>query len=149
MMATLTKFAGLVLFGVLLVGYLAQKGWRLSRVRLDLLWLLLVPAGLALYLGFLWWRFGNPLAMNESMLKGWNHQVSFFAATYWNSVVELWRSVTHAMPAADDPVLYYGGGSRLYMILDLGLPLLLCIGAYLGRKQLTPSAWAWLALASL
>jgi hypothetical protein len=101
---------------------------------------------MALYLGFLWWRFGNPLAMNESMLKGWNHQFSFFAVTYWNSVVQLWQSVTHAMPAASDPVLYYGGGSRLYMVLDLGLPLLLCIGALLRRKQLTASAWVWLAL---
>jgi hypothetical protein len=146
MMATLTRFTGILLLAVLLVDYLAQKGWRLRRVRLDVLWLSLIPAGMALYLGFLWWRFGNPLAMNESMLKGWNHQLSLFPVTYWNSAVQLWQSVTHTVPAASDPVLYYGNGSRLYIVLDLGLPLLLCVGAFLGRKKLLASEWTWLAL---
>jgi hypothetical protein len=146
MLATLTRFAGIVLFPVLLIDYLAQTGWRRRRVRPDVLWLGLVPAGVLLYLGFLWWRFGDPWAMNRSMVQGWSHTTSFFLETYWNSLALLWNSLTGAFPAGQDSVLYYGQGSRLYLVLDLALPVVLLAGGLLARRKLLASEWAWLAL---
>lgn len=146
MLASLTRFTGVLLLPVFLLDYLAQVGWKPRRVRTDILWLGLVPAGVALYIGFLWWRFGDPSAMNSSMLQGWNHKLSFFVETYWNSAAQLWNSVTGAVPAAEDPVLHYGNGSRLYLVLDLALPLVLLVGAFLARKKLLVAEWAWLVL---
>lgn len=146
MLASLTRFAGVLLLPVLLLDYLAQVGWKPRRVRADIVWLGLIPAGVGLYIGFLWWRFGDPAAMNESMLQGWNHQASLFIETYWNSVAQLWNSLTGAVPASQDPVLRYGNGSRLYLILDLMLPVVLLAGGFLARKQLLVAEWAWLAL---
>jgi hypothetical protein len=146
LLATLTRFAGVILLPVLAIDYLSQTGWRWRKVRPDILWIGLVPAGVALYLGFLWWRFGDPMAMNKSMEQGWNHSTSFFLGTYWNSLVDLWKSLTGGLPPGQDPVLYYSHGSRLYLFLDLGLPLLLVIGAFLARRKLLASEWTWLVL---
>jgi hypothetical protein len=146
MLAALTRFAGVLLLPVLAVEYLSQQGWRWRKVRADALFLALVPAGMAIYAVYLWWRFGSPFVLNDSMLKGWDHQPSFFLATYWDSVVLLWRSVWAVVPPDHDPVLYYGNGSRLYMVLDLALPLVLLAGAVVARKKLKDSEWLWLTL---
>jgi hypothetical protein len=146
MLATLTRFAGLLAFPALVVDYMARRGWSLRRVRADVLWLALVPAGLALYAGFLWWRFGSPFVFSESQLKGWNHQGSFFVLTYWESLSQLWQSLTGAFAPGQDPVLYYGQGSRLYLVLDLALPVLFLLGAVAARRLLLASEWVWLVL---
>ncbi|HET9495910.1 MAG TPA: hypothetical protein VFR15_16915 [Chloroflexia bacterium] len=146
MLATLTRFAGLLVFPALVVEYMSQRGWSLRRGRADVLWLALVPAGIALYAGFLWWRFGSPFVFSESQLKGWNHQGSFFLFTYWESASQLWQSLTGAFPPGQDPVLYYGQGSRLYLVLDLALPVLFLAGAIAARRLLLASEWVWLAL---
>src|SRR5439155_13151485 len=146
MLAGLLKFAGVLILPVLAVEYLSQRGWRLRRVRPDLLWLCVIPIGLMVYMGFLWSRFGNPLAFMDSEYRGWNHQASFFLFTYWDSAVQLYRSLIGYFPPGSDPVLYYGGGSRLYLALDLAMPLLLLAGGLLARKKLLASEWTWLAL---
>ncbi|MDQ5823269.1 MAG: hypothetical protein M3441_03545 [Chloroflexota bacterium] len=145
LLATLTRFAGALLLPVLALDYLAQTGWRWRKVRPDALWLGLIPAGVLLYMGFLWWRFGDPLAMNKSMEQGWDHTASFFLGTYWSSLADLWKSLTGVFPAGQDIVLYYGQGSRLYLVLDLALPVLLVVGGWLARRKLLASEWAWLA----
>ena len=146
MLATLDKFAGLLLFPTLAVEYMAQIGWQWRKIRASALWLGLMPLGTVMYVLFLWWRFGTPLALSTSMEKGWNHRASFFLATYWESAVELWRSVSGAVTRQDDPVLYYGNGSRLYKVLDLAMPALLVIGGLVARARLTASEWVWLLL---
>src|SRR5688500_15994259 len=146
MLAALAKFAGLLLLPTLAVEYMAQTGWQWRKVRSDLFWLGLMPLGTALYATFLWWRFGTPLALSTTMEKGWNHKASFFLATYWESAVELWRSVTGAVPRQDDPVLYFGNGSRLYKVLDLAMPVVLILGGLAARARVTASEWVWLFL---
>ncbi|HEY0069068.1 MAG TPA: hypothetical protein VGE04_03775 [Chloroflexia bacterium] len=146
MLATLTRFTGVILLPVLAINYLAQTGGRWRKVRPDMAWLGLAPAGVLLYLGFLWWRFGDPWALNKSMEVGWHHHFSFFFDTYWNSLVQLWTSVTGGFPPGNDPVLYYSHGSRLYLILDLAMPVLLIVGGFLARRKLLASEWAWLVL---
>jgi hypothetical protein len=145
-LASLDKFAGALLFPAMGVEYLAQRGWQWRKVRADGLWLLLVPAGTGLFLLFLWWRFGTPWVLNESMLKGWDHKPSFFLGTYWESVVRLWQSVTDTWQGDLDLVLHYGNGSRLYLVLDLVMPLVLLIGAALIWRRVMASEWTLLVL---
>jgi hypothetical protein len=155
LLATLDRFAGLLLLPALAVEYMSQIGWSWRKVRLDLAWLALVPAAIGLYLGFLWWRFGTPMALYSSMLNGWNHRSSFFVTTYWDSGVELWRSLRGTVPPESDPVLVHFPqevrlnlplDARLFRFLDLGMPVLLLVGGYLGRKKLMLSEWAFLVL---
>jgi hypothetical protein len=146
MLASLDRFAGLLLFPVLLVEYLSQCGWNLRKIKPDIVWAALVPAGTGIYIAFLWLRFGSPSVLSETMLKGWNHKSSFFLTTYWDSVSQLWQSLTGAFPPGNDPVLYYGQGSRLYIFLDLAVPLLLILGGIVARKRLLASEWVWLLL---
>jgi hypothetical protein len=146
MLASLDRFAGLLLFPVLLVEYMSQTGWKWRRIKPDILWTALVPAGIGLYAGFLWLRFGSPSVLAETMQKGWNHHGSLFFVTYWESLSQLWQSLIGAFPPGKDPVLYYGQGNRLYIVLDLMLPLILLLGAFVGRKRLLASEWVWLVL---
>lgn len=146
MMASLDKFAGLFLLAAMGIEYASQKGWSWRRVRWDAAWLLLIPAGIAIYAMFLWLKFGSPFVLSDSMQKGWNHQGSFFLVTYWESLSQLWMSLTGAFAPSEDPVLFYGQGSRLYLMLDLALPVALLVGAWAARKKLVASEWAWLAL---
>lgn len=146
MMASLDKFAGVLLVVAMGIEYMSQHGWNLRRIRFDAGWLLLIPAGVGIYASFLWLRFGSPFVLSDSMQKGWNHQGSFFLVTYWESLSQLWMSITGGFAGTQDPVLFYGQGSRLYLVLDLALPVALLVGAWFARKHLMASEWSWLAL---
>lgn len=155
MLASLDRFAGILLFPALGVEYLAQRGWQWRKLRADALWLALIPAGIGAFLLFLWWRFGTPLALYSSMLKGWNHKGSFFLTTYWDSARELWQSLRGTVPVESDPVLVHFPvearqnltlGARLFRFLDLGMPLVLLAGGFLARKKLLLSEWTFLVL---
>jgi hypothetical protein len=143
-MASLDRFAGLGLFPVLLVEYMSQREWRWRKIRLDIAWTGLVPAGVGIYALFLWMRFGSPSVLAETMQRGWNHKGSFFLTTYWESLSQLWQSLMGAFPPGSDPVLYYGQGNRLYIFLDLSIPVLLLMGGFIARKHLRASEWVWL-----
>ena len=149
-LASLLRFTGVLLLPVLLVEYLAQHGWRWRMVRRDVLWLGLAPAGLAIYMIFLWWHFGTPQALLDTQYKGWHHEASFFLGTYWDDgVVPLWSSLTGAIPAQSDWVLIHGSGNRLYAFLDVLSPLVLLAGGIAARAKLGAAEWTWLLLGIL
>ncbi|GAA1793952.1 hypothetical protein GCM10009682_14730 [Luedemannella flava] len=61
-------------------GYLRQHGysWRspvrsLRGVRPDLLWILLTPTGLFVYMAYLWQAFGDPLVFKSAQDAWWRH----------------------------------------------------------------------------
>jgi hypothetical protein len=146
LLASMLKFAGILLLPVLAVEYLSQKGWRLSKLRAEVLWLALVPAGLGLYMAYLWAQFGSPFVFLDSEYKGWGHETSFFATTYYEALEDLWKSLTHAVPPWADWVLLHGSGSRLWAFLDVLMPWFLLAGAFAARKKLFASEWTWLLL---
>ncbi|MEO5952298.1 MAG: hypothetical protein ABIQ44_07525, partial [Chloroflexia bacterium] len=81
MLASLDKFAGVFLVVAMGIEYLSQRSWNIRRIRFDAAWLLLIPAGIAIYATFLWLHFGSPFVLSDSMQKGWNHEGSFFLVT--------------------------------------------------------------------
>ena len=59
-----------------------HRGTRTVRLG-DALGLLLVPAGLGLYMAFLWAAFGDPLAFWYAHATGWNVRFHWDLAGYW------------------------------------------------------------------
>jgi len=49
-------------------------------------WLLLVPAGLGLYMAYLWWAFGDPLLFGTAQAS-WGRQLTFPPAAIWQGAV--------------------------------------------------------------
>jgi hypothetical protein len=49
-------------------------------------WLLLVPAGLALYMGYLWWAFGDPLLFS-SVQAYWGRELTLPTSAIWRGAV--------------------------------------------------------------
>ena len=144
MLAALLRFEGVLVAAVLVVEYLAQRSWNFRKIRADLLWV--GSLGMALYLGFIWWRFGDPHALTDTQYKGWGHEASFFIGTYWDgAVVPLWNSLTGvlALKMTDSAAREW---QSPVCDSDLAMPLVLLAGAIVARKKLLASEWTWLLL---
>lgn len=63
--AALTRLAGLLLLPTLIIEYLHQKNWRLPKIDLKLLWLLLPLVGFMIYLNINNQVTGNPFTFME------------------------------------------------------------------------------------
>jgi hypothetical protein len=82
--------------GVLLLPAYAWAMWRAWRGgrrpdRGDLLGLGLIPAGLGAYAGYLWIRFGDPLAFARAHVAGWKVSAGWDLAGYQRGAVHLLR----------------------------------------------------------
>ena len=147
MLAALTRSAGVLLLAAMLVDYLAQRGWQWRKIRPDVLFLGLIPAGTAVYMAFLWWRFGDPLLVSKiQSMPPWNRHYGYFWDAYLNGWRILWISSTTGFPPGQDPILNDGQGSRLWYVLDLALPAVMLVGAWVARKKVLASEWVWLVL---
>lgn len=73
LLSALTRQMGVVLLPALGLLYLQRRGWSPRRVGRDALALGLVPLGIGLYMAFLFWRFGDPLAFYRAAVYGWEH----------------------------------------------------------------------------
>ncbi|HEX2273994.1 MAG TPA: hypothetical protein VHG90_08990, partial [Acidimicrobiales bacterium] len=105
----LSRAPGFLVVVPLLWMYLEQRGFSLRRIRLDVLWLTLLPAAVGAFILFNWDLTGDPLAFARIQLTGWGHHLQ-------NPFTALWRAVT-----GGDAVLSFNGW---YMIGVLVLILL-------------------------
>ncbi len=78
--ASATRVIGVLLAPALLLLYLKRHGKRWSA---QLLWVLLVPVGLVLYMLYLWRVTGDPLAFKH-VLVAWGREGAFFLAPLYN-----------------------------------------------------------------
>jgi Mannosyltransferase (PIG-V) len=85
LLATLTRQVGVFLVLPFAVSYLARAGWRLRALRPDALWVLLIPLGAALYMGWLWRVQGDPLAFMH-VEAYWQHVFLPFWTTLWRAL---------------------------------------------------------------
>jgi hypothetical protein len=74
--AALTRSTGLLLFPALLLGVLHRRGWRLGRDSARLAWLLLIPAGLGIFMAILAVQVGDPMAFAKAQ-AGWGRGFTF------------------------------------------------------------------------
>jgi Gpi18-like mannosyltransferase len=74
----------IVSLGIFLL-YLSQIEWNIRRIRANILWLLISPLGLIGYMGFLWYRFDDPLLFLTSRnVPGWEQGMGL--AAIWHSI---------------------------------------------------------------
>jgi hypothetical protein len=153
-LATLTRWAGVLLALVLLVEWLSVQRAITTRGKpasfLALSCIAVVPLALALHMLYLWAQFGNPLAVLRVQAERWQHKMSFFLSTYADSVNLLWQHLSYSGPRRDE-IMVQGSGNSLYVWLDLGLPLLFVALGVVGLRRgwLRPGDLAWLALGLL
>ena len=82
MLAVATRSSGLVLLPVLLLLYAQQRGWTWRSISLRwprdlrLGWMALIPAGLLAFMGYLWWRLGDPLAFSVAERANWGRALA-------------------------------------------------------------------------
>jgi hypothetical protein len=131
-------------------------GWRrvLPRYRMEpsILWLALIPAGLAAYIGYLAISTGHPLAPFHAQAVWFRHFAGPFGGI-WDGAVAAWdglRQLVHgpAPPiyfalAGGDPLQVAAQNLMLFGFLVLGA--VACVGAFIRL----PFAYAAYALASL
>jgi len=100
-LAALTRNTGVLLCVPLFLLYAERRHWKLRGEHLEwpqdvrLAWLGLVPAGLVAYMGFLWWRVGNPLAFSTAQLA-WVRSFAWPFVTVWRGA----EGASHAIRVA-------------------------------------------------
>jgi len=109
-LATLTRSAGLLLLLPLLIIYLHDRNWSWRRVRWDMLFLLLVPLGLGLWMLYLGIRFGNPWLFSQAQ-GNWLRQFSM----PFGPLGGLWKGMVEAYKGMDTILLTK---DRIYWPVD-------------------------------
>jgi len=120
LLAVLTRSSGALFLLPLAVIWWEQ--WRGGAVRLpggpaagpaspgrrppaaSFAWLLLVPAGLGLYMAYLWWAFGDPLLFS-SMQAYWGRELTLPTSAIWRGAVAAVNGVRWLAAHGIGPIL--------------------------------------------
>ena len=110
-----------------------RGGWRVllprHRLRPDVLWLGLIPAGLVAYLAYLGLRYGDTLApfRVESI---WYRHTTFPVTTAWDGAEQAWNGLRQLLqgPVPPDRVPIYAQGLIGAALQDVYLFLFLVLG---------------------
>jgi len=135
LLASMTRVTGVLLLLPLGWEYLSQKNYSLRKLKPSLVWLALVPGGLLLYIAYLYYAFGRPLAFAETQAIGWGHELT----PIWGSIT---GDISFLMNQSEPWVIYelaatallavltliavrkLPGSYTIYMIMSLFLPLM-------------------------
>lgn len=85
LLATTARNAGIFLTIPFAVEYLSQRRWRLRAIRFDAAFILLIPAGLLLFMAWLAHTVGDPIAFVHTQQTVFHHRFSPPWATLWNA----------------------------------------------------------------
>jgi hypothetical protein len=104
-LATLTRSTGIVLVVPLLLLYAEHRGWMPRRGQTArrpapswredarLAWLLLIPAGLGVYMTYLWVRFGDALLFAHVQSSHWRRALNWPWADVWRGARAAYRGM--------------------------------------------------------
>ncbi|MBU1178084.1 hypothetical protein KJ903_02590 [Patescibacteria group bacterium] len=85
MLASLTRPAGIIMLGILLVEYLEQRKFNPLKIKANSLNLLLIPGGLGIYMYYLYQKFDNPYLFAFAQ-DAWGRQTSISFSHFWNTL---------------------------------------------------------------
>ncbi len=113
LLATTARNAGIFLTIPFAVEYLSQRQWRPRDVRLDAAWVLLIPCGLLLFMGWLAHAVGDPIAFVHTQQIAFHHRFS-----------PPWATLASAFPALGQ------APDRIFLLRDvIDLVCVLAFGA--------------------
>ena len=149
LLATLTRSAGVLLVAPMLMYYFEQRGWRPARTDVHISAVMLIPAGLAVWMAYLWHRTGDPLAFAQ-VQRAWGRAFAAPPLVVWEGVLETLRGARQLMwspPGPGHPVTsaYFPPTTTV-----LGLPFLVfAVGALVAGIRRLPVAYTGYAVVSL
>jgi hypothetical protein len=94
---TATRFPGVIVTMAVFVEYLSSIQFQWRKLAPRVLWFLLSPIGLLLYMWHLNRLYGDPLFFKTAYNYGWSYQ-SFqpnILSTLWHEVTGLWAMLRH------------------------------------------------------
>ena len=139
--AALTRNSGLLLLIPMAMYYLDSRGWRPRRLDRRAAALALVPAGLAIYMAYLWARFGDPLYFLKSEDR-WRRTFELPVVTLYRAAVEFATSVRRLIVVDIDNL------STLHNLLAFVVVMAALAMVILGWRRL-PRPYTAYAVASL
>jgi hypothetical protein len=118
-LAAMTRSPGIVLLPAFLLGHLWERRFRIARSDLSLLWLGLIPCGLATVMAILYWKLGDPIAFSKAH-AAWGRSYQLPHITIWNAL----RAVDWSFPI-EDLINTITALEVVTSLAFLGLPFLL------------------------
>ncbi len=150
-----TRSAGVLLLVPLLILYLWDTGTLRRRprpLRPDVLWLGLVPLGLAGYCGYLWLAGHDPLAP-FSVQEVWFRSFAGPFVGAWDGVVAGVQGARQLLSGTRDPVFFTAAGGDPLLVarhnVELLCWLVLTLGATAAALRRLPAAYGAYLLAAL
>jgi hypothetical protein len=130
----MTRVEGILLVVPFIIEW-ASAIWNQSRrAFIDVLPIVFIPIGIALYMGYLWVLNGDPLYFSHVQIH-WNRHL----AAPWTSLMTTWHKITHST----------NGQNIANQAIELTFTALM-IGVLLGGwRKLKPSYIAYMALSIL
>jgi hypothetical protein len=154
-LGALTRSAGVVLLVPLLILYLWDTGSlrrRPRHVRPDVLWLALVPCGLAAFCAYLGLSGGDALAPFEAQ-EVWYREFAGPFAGAWDGAVAAWQGARQLVSGAREPVFFTAAGGDPFVAARHNLELLAWLGltlaAVAGVLRRLPAAYGAYVVAAL
>jgi Gpi18-like mannosyltransferase len=120
MLAAMTRSPGIVLLPALLIGHLWVRRGRLTQVDRSLLWLGLIPAGLLVVMGVMWYQLGDPLAFSQAHAF-WKRSYTWPHTTLWNA----FKGINWSLPLGDRGDMTWAMellSSLVFLALPLAIP---------------------------
>ncbi len=156
MLAATTRSAGVLLLVPLAMIYLWDVGrpsWRTARpLRAEVLWLSLVPLGLALYCGLLALGGHDPLAPFNAQ-EVWFRSFAGPFAGAWDGLVAAWQGARQLLSGARQPVYFTAWGGDPFLgarhNIELFVWLVLALAATAGVLRRLPAAYGAYVVAAL
>jgi Gpi18-like mannosyltransferase len=93
LLAASSRSPGFLLFPAFLLGHIWTRGFRFSRSDLSLLWLNLIPCGLVVVMGILYWKVGDPFAFSKGQVA-WGRSFTPPYQTLWTTL----KSINWSLP---------------------------------------------------
>ncbi|HUR87102.1 MAG TPA: mannosyltransferase family protein [Solirubrobacteraceae bacterium] len=155
-LAAATRSAGIVLLVPLVLIYLWDTGPPTLRARRplrgDVLWLALVPLGLAAYCGFLALDGRDALAPFHAQ-EVWFRSFAGPFAGVWDGAVAAWQGARQLLSGAREPVYFTAAGGDPFVVarhnIELFAWLVAGAAAVAGTLRRLPAAYGAYVLAAL
>lgn len=122
-LAALTKVTGFFIFIPLVYEYMSQRSFSLQRLRPSMMWVVLVPTGLLVYMGYLYFSFGLPLAFAQTQAAGWGHEFKMITGSLSNDLSILIRQW------------------EIWVVYEIGAVLLLAVMIFIGIRKKLPGTY--------
>jgi len=155
-LAATTRSAGLVLLIALVIIYLwdgGAIGGRARRaLRADVLWLALVPLGLAAYCAYLALSGNDPLAPFNAQ-EAWFRSFAGPFVGAWDGLVAAFEGSRQLLSGTREPVYFTAAGGDPFFAarhnIELAVWLVLAVPAVIGTLRRLPAAYGAYVLAAL